>query len=147
MCMAMLIIPCNRPMAFPAALAQDLLTKGTQTWRFSAELGRGSDLLSSEIYLQLMKQLTDNPKPESVARGWQLMCLCVGAFPPSRDFQYHLLNFVLGHKDAMGAVGNYARFALRRLEGTLFNAAAFTGFVPDEEDIKAYQERYAAPRC
>lgn len=69
--------------------------------------------------------------------------MCVGCFPPTRNFESYLLNFVLTHKEggSGGTVGNYAAFTLRRLEGTLGNSAAYTGFVPDEDDIKAYQER------
>jgi myosin-7 len=129
----------DKPMAFPAALAQDILNTATNTCRFVDGLPKDSELIADEIYLQLMKQMTENPKPESLARGWQLLCMCVGCFPPTRNFESYLLNFVLLHKEQGGTVGNYASFALRRLEGTLGNSAAYTGFVPDEDDIKAYQ--------
>jgi hypothetical protein len=89
--------------------------------------------------LQLCKHLTHNPRPESAVRGWQLMCMCVGTFPPSRDFENFLLNFILEHKDGAGAVGNYARYSLRRLEGILNSGPS--GFVPSVEEIQAYKER------
>ena len=73
----------------------------------------------------------EQPKPESIARGWQLMCMCVGAFPPSREFENYLLNFVL-EKNSSGAVGNYAKYT-RRLEGMLSSGAS--GFVPSVEEI------------
>jgi len=65
----------DKTMSFPATLAQDILQKGLEVPE-----------LVDEIYMQIMKQLSNNPKPESIARGWQLMCMCVGTFPPSRDF-------------------------------------------------------------
>ena len=92
-----------------------------------------------ECYMLLMKHLTNNPKPESIARGWQLMCMCVGTFPPSREFENYLLNFVLEKKSSSGAVGNYAKYTLRRLEGMLSSGAS--GFVPSVEEIQAYKER------
>ena len=89
--------------------------------------------------MQLCKHLTNNPRPESAVRAWQLMCMSVGTFPPSRDFENHLINFILQHKDGAGAVGNYARYSLRRLEGILNSGPS--GFVPSVEEIQAYKER------
>lgn len=118
----------DKSMSFPATLAQDILQKGLE-----------SPDLVDEIYVQLCKHLTMNPRPESAVRAWQLMCMCVGTFPPSRDFENHLINFILQHKDGAGAVGNYARYSLRRLEGILNSGPS--GFVPSVEEISAYKER------
>jgi len=67
---AMLGYSGDRSMSFPATLAQDILQKGL-------ELPEVVD----EIYLQICKHLTANPRPESCQRGWQIMCMCVGTFP------------------------------------------------------------------
>ena len=72
----------SRP--FPAILAQDILRKG---FDFSG--------LRDEIYLQIIKQITDNPRIESAAKGWQMMCMCLITFPPSVDFENYLLHFIL----------------------------------------------------
>lgn len=40
--------------------------------------------LRDEIYCQIIRQLTGNPKLEQVVRGWHLLCLCVVAFPPNK---------------------------------------------------------------
>jgi len=118
----------DKTMSFPAALAEDVLQKGLDL----------PDIVD-EIYLQILKQLTKNPRAESIARGWQLMCMCVGTFPPSKDFQLYLLNFILLKAEIHGAVGNYARYSLRRLEGMLTSGPS--GFVPSVEEIQAYKER------
>ncbi|CAK9003080.1 High molecular weight form of myosin-1 (High molecular weight form of myosin I) (HMWMI) [Durusdinium trenchii] len=115
-------------MSFPATLAQDILIKGLEQ----------PDLVD-EVYVQLMKHLTNNPKPESVGRAWQLMCMAVGTFPPSSDFEYYLLNFLLEHVNVGGLVGNYARYSLRRLDGMLIRGAS--GFVPNIDEILSYKER------
>jgi hypothetical protein len=53
-----------------------------------------------EIYCQLVKQLIDNPGKSSVARGWNLMALCLSTFPPSDEFENFLELFLrTNHQD------------------------------------------------
>ena len=42
--------------------------------------------LRDEIFCQLIRQVTDNPKEEGVLRGWHFITLCTIAFPPSKNF-------------------------------------------------------------
>lgn len=118
----------DKSMSFPATLARDILQKGLEQ----------PDLVD-EIYIQICKHLTANPRPESIIRGWQIMCMCVGTFPPSQDMENYLINFILEFSEGSGAVGNYARYSLRRLEGILNSGPS--GFVPSVEEIAAYKER------
>ena len=120
----------DKQMPFPAMLAQDILRKGYEY-----------KPIRDEIFLQIIKQLTNNPRPESVAKGWQVMCMCVGTFPPSFDFENFLLHYILEKRDkGRGAVVDYARYCLRTLEAMLSNGDG-TGFVPSVEEILAYKER------
>jgi len=120
----------DKQMPFPAMLAQDILRKGYEY-----------KPIRDEIYMQIIKQLTQNPRPESVAKGWQIMCMCVGTFPPSFDFENFLLHYIIEKRDkGRGAVVDYARYCLRTLEAMLSNGDG-TGFVPSVEEILAYKER------
>ena len=80
-----------------------------------AEAGYGNICLRDEIYNQLCKQVeceisslglakhyiqvSDNPRRESLRRGWELLAICLGFFPPSPTFQPYLLGFIQKHRD------------------------------------------------
>jgi len=120
----------DKQMPFPAMLAQDVLRKGFEH--------KG---LRDEIYMQIIKQLTNNPRPESVTKGWQLMCMCVGTFPPSIDFENYLMHYIIENRDkGRGAVVDYARYCLRILEAMLSHGES-AGRVPAIDEILAYKER------
>ncbi|KAI4543990.1 hypothetical protein MG293_004256 [Ovis ammon polii] len=71
--------------------------------------------LRDEIYCQICKQLSENYKTSSLARGWILLGLCLGCFPPSERFLKYLLNFI-----GQGPVG-YGPFCAERLRRTCAN--------------------------
>ena len=75
---------CN---ADPAMLAVEFLNSGIQ----------GSDDLKVEAYVQVMKQLTENPTRESVAKGWVMMSLLLSCFPPSPTIENYVAVFINSH--------------------------------------------------
>ncbi len=62
-------------------------------------LGYGRPSLRDEIYVQLAKQTTDNPKKDSLRRGWELMAICLAFFPPSATFGPFLQGYIVKHRD------------------------------------------------
>ena len=118
----------DKQMEYPLVLAQDILRQGLETPE-----------LRDEIYLQMMKQLTQNQVAASILKGWQLMCMCISTFPPTTGFENFLLNFLILQSKLHGIVGVYARYCLRTLQGTL--EAGASGFLPSIEEIMAYDER------
>ncbi|TFK47061.1 Rho GTPase activation protein [Heliocybe sulcata] len=72
--------------------------------------------LRDEIYCQVMKQLNGNPSPESVFKGWQLLCVLLITFPPSKNFETYLQSFIHQRTgQAEGRVDVMAKYCLRRL--------------------------------
>jgi hypothetical protein len=86
--------------------------------------------LRDELYVQLCRQTTENPKRESLIRGWELMAICLSFVPPSPTFQPALMGYMNRHRDPSFAkhfpeigkwpihvqVSHYATIACRRLE-------------------------------
>ncbi|GBC02411.1 hypothetical protein RclHR1_04600011 [Rhizophagus clarus] len=53
--------------------------------------------LRDEIYVQICKQLNNNPNSESVRKGWELLCVITVTFPPSKNFEAYLVQFTMDH--------------------------------------------------
>ncbi|KAI3369062.1 hypothetical protein L3Q82_026031 [Scortum barcoo] len=71
--------------------------------------------LRDEIYCQICKQLQDNNNRNSYFRGWILLSLCLGIFPPSERFMRYLQSFI------RFAPGGYASYCAKRLQRTGMN--------------------------
>lgn len=50
--------------------------------------------LRDEVYMQLCKQTTQNPRIASTIKGWELMAFCIATFPPSKHLKGFLLDFI-----------------------------------------------------
>ncbi|KAJ7124972.1 hypothetical protein C8R44DRAFT_914333 [Mycena epipterygia] len=85
-----------------------------ERWLLGEGLTHGE--LRDEIYCQIMKQLTGNPSPESIFKGWQLLCVLLITFPPSKNFETYLRSFIQQHTTQQeGRVDVMAKYCMKRL--------------------------------
>ncbi|GBO00301.1 Rho GTPase-activating protein 39, partial [Araneus ventricosus] len=74
-----------------------------------------------ELFVQICRQTTENPRKESLVLGWELMAVCLTFFPPSVKFQPYLEGFINRHKDTSFdepdfKLSHYAAVCSKRLE-------------------------------
>ncbi|KAG8904474.1 hypothetical protein FRB99_001686 [Tulasnella sp. 403] len=85
-----------------------------ERWMLSEGLTHGE--LRDEIFCQVVKQLSNNPSPESTFHGWQLLCVLLVTFPPSKNFEAYLRAFMqerLSHTE--GRIDIMAKYCISRL--------------------------------
>jgi hypothetical protein len=82
----------DRNVMYPTMVAQEILRQGLQDRQ-----------IGDEVYVQLMKQLTQNWKGIGVEKGWELMELCLSTFPPSDKLENFLGKFLqqAGRRDCL----------------------------------------------
>ena len=64
-----------------------------------AGLGWSKPGLRDEVYVQVCRQTTENPRRDSLRRGWELLAICLQFFPPSDKFASFLEGYIARHRD------------------------------------------------
>ena len=90
----------EKSMNYPDMLAQDILKTGVEY-----------PDICDEIYMQICKHVTKNSNDDSKEKCWQLICMCVGTFPPSGEFKDHLYNFILSSRNETNTTSEYIQYA------------------------------------
>uniref|UniRef100_A0A3B3YH20 FERM domain-containing protein n=1 Tax=Poecilia mexicana TaxID=48701 RepID=A0A3B3YH20_9TELE len=87
--------PLKQPL-LKKVLAHDELSQELTDQIFEGALK--AEPLKDEIYCQILKQLTDNHIKFSEEKGWELLWLCTGLFPPSNILLPHVQKFLQAKK-------------------------------------------------
>lgn len=99
---------------------QDWLnTRSSHTEKLHFIIGHGilREDLRDEIFCQICKQLINNPNSISFKKGWILLSLSIGCFPPSERFELYLREFIRNGPQL------YAPYCETRLDRTIQNGA------------------------
>ena len=91
--------------------------------------------LRDEIFCQILKQIHNNPVEESLIKGWQLLAICAGTYPPSAEFEPYVMYFCEKHKGDNKQINELALAAQKRIRATQKQGARIN--VPTSVEIEA----------
>jgi len=117
----------DKKITAPIQLAVELVQEGLKTPQ-----------LRDELYCQIIKQLTNNPSPESQTKGWNLMIVCLHSFPPSETLENYLQMF-------FRMSGNPPRKFINLMHKTMYTGAR-TNY-PTESDINTWIQQQSSLDC
>ncbi|KAI7856712.1 Rho GTPase activation protein [Circinella umbellata] len=75
--------------------------------------------MRDEIYVQVCKQLNNNPRGTSIKKGWEILCTVCITFPPSKNLESYLTQFVQQHhqvtENEVNVMSQHVSIKLKRI--------------------------------
>ncbi|KAM6148307.1 rho GTPase-activating protein 39 isoform 2-T2 [Rhynchocyon petersi] len=129
----------RRAKADPLHVALEVATKG---WSMQG--------LRDELYIQLCRQTTENFRLESLARGWELMAICLAFFPPTPKFHSYLEGYIYRHMDPVNdtkgvAISTYAKYCYHKLQKAALTGAKKGLRKPTVEEVRHAKNAVFSP--
>ena len=100
----------------------------------------GNQILRDEAYLQIYKQLHDNPKYSSLMRGWKLMAIMASCFvPKNKDIYNIILNYLFYamQEEKEATIINHIRYIFVRM---IRIKGKERHHVPSEEELNSIEK-------
>lgn len=77
------------------------------------------DELRDEVFVQCMRQATNNPNVEGTERVWLLLCLCVVSFQPSKLLNRYFISFLKKNlTQGQGRILQYVQWCIDNCNNT-----------------------------
>lgn len=76
-------------------------------------------VLRNEVFCQIMKQIHEHPSTKGAYRGWVLMTLCAGCFPPTVQLQPVLKSYLMSYMGTSDKLSLMAANCYKQLKRTL----------------------------
>ncbi|KAL6076835.1 Myosin-VIIa, variant 2 [Balamuthia mandrillaris] len=96
------------------------------------------DALKDELYCQICKQTTKNPRTESCKKGMKLLALCTSIFSPSDTFMPYLEQFLDEKKEDAAPIATLAELAMDNLKETRQHGDR--EWAPSAPEVKAMED-------
>lgn len=68
--------------------------------------------IRDEIFVQCIRQATNNPSTEGTERVWLILCLCIVSFQPSKLLFRYFISFLKKNLTQSGKISQYVQWCL-----------------------------------
>lgn len=96
-----------------------------------------------ELYCQILKQINENPTEESTVKGWKLLAICAGSFPPSLGLEPYMVTFMENTDGYYEEARRFSRYALLRLRRSIDTGPR--QMIPSNRELDFISRRKAIP--